>query len=103
MPEAILQWGLGAGESSVIALALSLTGGFASATAVLDDLQARRCARAAGLSVVGTLGVVVRAARQRRLPKARPTIRALRAAGLYLDDRVIRTVLQRVLAEDWVP
>ncbi|HEV2852503.1 MAG TPA: DUF3368 domain-containing protein [Thermoanaerobaculia bacterium] len=45
IPEAVLEWGLGAGESAVLALALERP----DCSAVLDDGAARRCARALGL------------------------------------------------------
>ena len=48
----ILSWNLGAGESSVIALAKSLPGSMV----VIDDMEGRRCAEALGLPLRGTLG-----------------------------------------------
>jgi predicted nucleic acid-binding protein len=41
-PAAVFEWGLGAGEAAVIAAALEGGG----RTAVLDDAQGRKCARA---------------------------------------------------------
>lgn len=43
VPIAVQEWGLGAGESAVLALAMERSG----VVAVLDDAQGRRCARAA--------------------------------------------------------
>jgi predicted nucleic acid-binding protein len=97
VPADILEWGLGSGESAVIALARVL----GDAVAVLDDAQARMCARALGVPVIGSLGVVIRAAASRRIPAAAPVVRSLRAAGLYVDDSVVRAALSRVLGESW--
>ena len=47
IPEEIQEWGLGAGESAVIALSLER----APATAILDDAQGRMCARSVGVPV----------------------------------------------------
>ena len=58
----IVAWGLGAGETAVLALTYAEPG----RTAILDDRPARRCAGALGVSVRGTLGLVVMA-RQRGL------------------------------------
>lgn len=97
VPHRVLEWGLGAGESSVLALALELTG----ATAVLDDREARVCARLLGVPVIGSLGIVLRAAREGIVPAAVPVLRALRAAGIHLDDGTIREALRRTTGETW--
>jgi predicted nucleic acid-binding protein len=82
-------WDLGPGESQVLALAL----GRPEARAVLDDLEARRCAKAIGVPVIGTLGVVLRAKRRGILPEARPVVEKLRAAGLYASSDLIQQAL----------
>ena len=51
-PANILSWDLGAGETQVISHAVANT----SDRVVIDDLEARRCAKAMGLAVIGTLG-----------------------------------------------
>jgi predicted nucleic acid-binding protein len=98
VPSVIVEWGLGAGESAVLALTRSRPG----SEAVLDDGQGRRCARALGIPVIGTLGLVVRAARQGVIPTAAPVVGELRAAGLRLDDHLVADVLRRALGEEWV-
>jgi len=55
IPESVQGWGLGRGESAVLALAAQIPG----ARAVLDDLAARRCARFLGVPVLGTGKVLV--------------------------------------------
>jgi len=56
-PANILSWDLGPGETQVISQAI-LHG---ADRVVIDDLEARRCAKAMGLAIIGTLGVVGRA------------------------------------------
>lgn len=97
--EAVLEWGLGQGETSVISAALSRPGW----TAVLDDAEARACARSLGVRVVGTLGVALRATRTGHLQAAAPVVRALRAAGLYVADDVVARALAEALGEEWSP
>lgn len=97
VPHRVLEWGLGAGESSVLALALET----ASATAVLDDREARVCARLLGVTVVGSLGLVLRAAREGLIPAAAPALQALRGSGIHLDDATIREALARTTGESW--
>lgn len=90
---------LGPGERSVIAWALSATG---TAVCVLDDAAARREARRLGLTVTGTLGVILRAKRDGRIAAAAPFVEQAVAAGLYLDDAVLRDALGRI-GEAWRP
>ncbi len=93
--ERIAEWGLGKGESAVLSLALDL-----GATAVLDDRSARRCAKAMGVPVIGTLGVIIRARKQGLIEAAKPVIRSVVDAGLYYEDDAIRTLLSGV-GESW--
>ncbi len=95
IPDMITEWGLGAGESAVLALTLELR-----ATAVVDDAAARTAARTLGVPIIGTLGVVIRAKRCGLIPSAASVIADLRAAGLYLNDPVVRSALERI-GENW--
>ncbi len=92
----LLEWGLGTGETAVLAVAMELT----TATVVLDDAAARTCAKALGIGMIGTLGVVLRAKRKAMISSAADVLKALRAAGLRLDDNVIRSALQGI-GETW--
>lgn len=89
-PASVLSWDLGAGESAVIALALQHPG----AVAILDDLQARRCAESLGIPVAGTLGIVLLARKAGILPAAKPFLEELRTKGMWLSDRVLNAVLK---------
>jgi len=86
----IMQWGLGPGESAVLAEALGLPG----CRAVIDDLAARKCAASLGIPVIGTLGIVLRARRQGIIPAARPVVEDLLRGGMFLS----RSLLDRALA-----
>ena len=70
------------------------------ATAVLDDAAARTCAKALGIEVIGTLAVVLRAKRKALIPSAADVLRALRMAGLRLDDQVVHLALKGI-GETW--
>ncbi|HEV2843792.1 MAG TPA: DUF3368 domain-containing protein [Thermoanaerobaculia bacterium] len=85
----IAAWNLGPGESQVLALA----GARPRSRAVLDDLEARRCAQSLGLAVIGTLGVVLRARRKGVIERARPVIEHLRRVGLYASDSLVEQAL----------
>jgi predicted nucleic acid-binding protein len=63
---------------------------------VLDDLAARRCAKAHNLPAIGSLGVVLRAKARGLLGQARPVVRTLTEAGMFLDDELIDSALKSV-------
>ena len=92
----LLEWGLGTGETAVLAVAMERR----PATAVLDDAAARTCAKALGIEVIGTLAVVLRAKRKALIPSAADVLRALRMAGLRLDDQVVHLALKGI-GETW--
>jgi predicted nucleic acid-binding protein len=87
----IEHWDLGSGESQVIAHSVGT-----SRWAVLDDRAARRCAEAHGISVIGSLGVVLRSRKNRLIDRARPLIEDLRRAGMFMDDEFFDRVLNTV-------
>lgn len=90
---AVIQaWDLGDGESSVLAWGQAYPG----TELIIDDLAARRCAATLGVSVRGTLGLVLAAKNRRIIHAARPIIDTLRASGMYLSDRVVNEVLRLV-------
>jgi predicted nucleic acid-binding protein len=63
---------------------------------VFDGLEARRCAKAMGLRVIGTLGVVGRAKAIGRIAEPRPVVEHLRRTGLYASDALVQHILREV-------
>jgi len=92
IPPQIQAWGLGPGESAVIAWALSHKG----SEAIIDDLAGRRCASAFNIPVRGTLGLVLIAKQRGHIASARQLLDQLRQAGMYLSDRVLKEALAKV-------
>ena len=90
IPDEVVEWDLGPGESAVIATCLHLDG----ARPVLDDLAGRKCARAFGLRVIGTVGLVIGAHRQGHIEDARKALLDLRASGMWISDAVIDRALR---------
>jgi hypothetical protein len=78
---AALRDSLGLGESEVIAVAAEHPGSIA----VLDDERARAVARAMGVTLTGTLGVLLRARREGRLPSLSAALDTLDAAGFRMS------------------
>lgn len=91
IPISIAMWGLGAGESQVLSHCLEIPH-----IAILDDLAARRCAKAHQIRLMGTLGVILAAKKKGLIPLARPTIEQAMSAGLYLDNRLVADVLASI-------
>ena len=92
VPTEILAWDVGAGETQVIALGLKHN----TERVVLDDLEARRCAKAVGQPVIGTLGLIARAKRLGHIKKAKPVIEQLCRTGLYASDDLISWILKEI-------
>jgi predicted nucleic acid-binding protein len=92
LPSTVADWRLGAGESSVLALALQHPG----TDAIIDDLAARKCAASLSIPVRGTLGIVLVAKQRGAIHLARPVIEKMLSAGLYLSQKVLDAALSRV-------
>jgi predicted nucleic acid-binding protein len=92
VPPALLERGLGAGESAVLAVCLER----GPATAVIDDAAARSAARVMNIPVIGTLGVVIRAKLEGLIPSAETILSQLRTAGFHLNQTVVRVALSRI-------
>src|SRR5262249_13891605 len=73
---------LDAGEAAVIELAPEL----GMRLVCLDELKGRRAAKAAGLEVVGSLGMVGRLKALGLASPLRPMIRRAQDEGIYYDD-----------------
>lgn len=92
IPDAVLEWGLGPGESSVLAFAHANDG----VEAIIDDLAARRCADALSIPVRGTLGIALVARQRGIVPSARAVMDDLIQGGMYLSRDVLDAALRRV-------
>jgi predicted nucleic acid-binding protein len=92
IPPQIQAWGLGPGESSVLAWGQAHTG----SEAIIDDLAGRRCAAALNIPVRGTLGLVLIAKQRGHISSARYLLQQLRQGGMYLSDRVLNEALKKV-------
>ena len=92
-PQVVLRlWDLGSGEEAVLADAMANPG----SEIVVDDLQARRCARSLGVPVRGTLGLVLLARKRGVIPAARPVLEKMRSKGMYLSNAVLENALHLV-------
>ena len=62
---------------------------------ILDDNAAKKTAKYLGLSVTGTLGVLVKAKRQGIIKEVRPLLAEMRQNGFYVSNAVEQMVLEQ--------
>jgi predicted nucleic acid-binding protein len=77
-------WDMGAGESQVLSWAYQRPG----SEVILDDRAARNCAAALGVPVRGTLGVLLLAKREGKVPLVTPILDDLRSAGFRISAAI---------------
>lgn len=82
----VAAWALGAGETAVLSHALANP----PLRAVIDDMDARRCAQTLGIPMLGTGGLLVLAKRRGLLTTVGEALDKLRNSGLWLSDELIR-------------
>ena len=86
----LLEEEVDAGEAAALALGVSLHADLV----LMDEMRGRVVARRLGLTVAGTLGLIVRARRGGLIPAARPIIAQVRArGGLWVTDQLVAEVL----------
>lgn len=78
------------GEAEVIALAQELQAGLV----ILDERLARRHAERLGLTLTGTMGVLLKAKAAGLIPQVAPLVAQIRAAGVHLGQALVRRVLE---------
>jgi len=61
---------------------------------LMDDNAAKKTAKFLGLSVAGTLGVLIRAKKEGLIREVKPIMEDLIADGLYVDNKIRKMVLK---------
>jgi predicted nucleic acid-binding protein len=90
LPLYVTRRGLGPGEQEAIALAVETQ----AEHVILDDLPARRVAKAAGVSVIGTLGVLLAAKRAGLIDHLRPELDNLVRTSFFLGSQLYARLLR---------
>jgi predicted nucleic acid-binding protein len=78
------------GEAEVIAIAKEIN----AETLLLDDLDARRFARRVGLSTIGTVGILLAARLQGKIPSVKDEIERLQTHGFRISKALMEEVLE---------
>lgn len=89
VPSEWLTLDLGPGELGAMALALE----HPNEIALLDDALARRIAQAAGLTVWGTLRILLEAKSRGLVGRIAPLLVDLERSGMWLSEDVVRRIL----------
>ncbi len=79
------------GESSVIQTALDRN----IQTVCIDEAVGRRIARLSGLTLTGSLGIMIRAKREGQTVLLRDAVRRMRKHGIWLSERLVASALQQ--------
>lgn len=88
-PADLLAWDLGSGETAVLAHCI----GQKDRGAILDDQAARNCAEVYGVSIMGTVGILLRAKQAGLVSLLKPELLRLVDSGSLLSGAVIDQAL----------
>ncbi len=94
VPPDVLRYALDPGESMVLALALSLKAAGEDVEVVLDERKGRRSARASGLTVIGTVRLLILGKRFGQVSEVSPLLEELERKGMYVGSRLRKQILE---------
>ena len=97
LPPTLAALSLDAGEAAVLALALNRPGSIV----IMDDSEGRAAAHTLGVSVVGTVGILLQAKKEGRLERIAPVLRDLQTVGLFLPREGFLAALMTSVGETW--
>ncbi len=80
----ILETQVDKGEASAIALAIEMPG----STIILDDYKARKLAEKLGITITGTIGVIVKAKLRGIIPSIKPCLDKIRKTDFYISNEL---------------
>lgn len=94
----VAAWDLGRGESEVLSLALHKREKAEAKVpkVVLDDLQARKCAKLLDIGLIGSVGLLVMAKRFGLIHSVKPEIMKLTEIRLRIDTNLLTKVYRRI-------
>ena len=89
----LLEMQIDKGESSAIALALESP----DSLLILDDIKARKVATQLGLSITGTLGIIIKAKLEGIIPSVIPILNKIKQTDFRLSNEVESQVLKAAM------
>jgi predicted nucleic acid-binding protein len=89
----LLEMQIDKGESSAIALALEIS----DSLLILDDIKARKVATQLGLTITGTLGIIIKAKLEGIIPSVIPILRKIKQTDFRLSNEVELQILKEAM------
>ena len=86
----LLEMQIDKGEASAIALALEISDNIV----ILDDWKARKLAERLGLTVTGTLGVIIKAKNTGRIQSIKPYLEKIRKTNFRISEELEQVALK---------
>lgn len=80
----LLELQIDKGESSAIALALEIP----QSTIILDDIKARKIAEKLGITITGTIGVIIKAKLMGIIPSIKPILQRIKETNFRLSPEL---------------
>ncbi len=90
VPE-IIRWDLGVGETEVLSFAAK----HSDYTPVVDDMLAKKCARALGIETMGTGAILILAKEQGLIESVEQSLRKLQNVGLWISEPIIQLLKRK--------
>jgi predicted nucleic acid-binding protein len=90
-PAALLEATLGKGEIEAMALYWEKGADYL----LIDEDKGRRFARKNGMTVIGSLGILLYAKKMNRIPAVKPLLHILRASNIRIADGLYESVLKQ--------
>jgi len=90
MRQQLLEFQIDKGESSAIALALEIP----ESTIILDDFKARKVAKQLGLTITGTLGVIIKAKLLGKIESIKPILEKIKETNFRISTDIENQALK---------
>ncbi len=89
--QSIIEASVDKGEASAIALAIELD----DCLLIIDDLKGRKFAHQLGLTIIGTIGVVVDAKLAGLIPSVKPILAKIKATNFRITEQLELLIIKR--------
>jgi predicted nucleic acid-binding protein len=89
--QAIIEASVDKGEASAIALAIELD----DCLLIIDDLKGRKFAHQLGLTIIGTIGIIVDAKLAGIIPSVKPILSKIKSTNFRITEKLELLILKR--------
>ncbi|HRI20116.1 MAG TPA: DUF3368 domain-containing protein [Panacibacter sp.] len=89
--QTIIEASVDKGEASAIALAVEL----ADCLLIIDDLKGRKFAQQLGLTIIGTIGILVDAKLAGIIPSVKPLLTKIKTTNFRISDQLEMLILKK--------